>query len=540
VALPELQPGDAPVLSGPDVAWWRRGAIYQVYPRSFADADGDGVGDLRGLCGRLDHLNDGTERSLGVEAVWLSPFYPSPMADFGYDVSDYRDVDPVFGTLRDFDDLLAEAHARGIRVIVDLVPNHTSDRHPWFVASRSSRRSPLRNWYVWRDPAPGGGPPNNWRSAFPAVGPAWTLDPASGQYYLNSFTPQQPDLNWDNPAVEAAVHDVMRFWLDRGVDGFRVDVVQKLAKDPGLRDDEAGAPPRSEDWQPTIHGRLRRLRAVVDEYPERVLVGEVYLLDLPRLARYVAGGDRLHMAHNFAFAHTPWSARAFREAIDGFAAAAPGAWPAWFIANHDQPRVASRHDAGGHGPARARAVLVMLYALRGTPFVYQGEELGLPEAEIPPERIVDVDGRDGRRAPIPWRPPSEAGAGAGFTSGEPWLPIGSAAERLAVSRQEGDPASTLRLARRLAWLRRATPALQRGGQRMLDAGADVLAWLREDGGERVLAAVNFAPEERPLPVLPELGGGARLLLSSRADRMSAEGARPDALLGRSEAVLIRL
>src|SRR4051812_11240788 len=429
----------------PGTAWWQRGAIYQIYPRSFADSSGDGVGDLRGVVEHLDHLE-----ALGVAAVWLSPFYRSPMADFGYDVADYRDVDPLFGTLADLDDLLARAHARGIKVVVDFVPNHSSDRHPWFVESRSSRDNPKRDWYVWRDE------PNNWRSSFKAAGGAWTFDERTQQWYLHSFLPQQPDLNWDNPAVEAAMHDVMRFWLDRGVDGFRIDVVHKLAKDPQLRDAVPGEPVPYEDWQPTIHQRLRRLRAVVDEYPDRMLVGEVYLLDLERIVAYINSGDELHLAHNFTFLHLPWDAAAFRASIDEFEAlASEAAWPAWFLANHDHPRVASRFDAGGQGPARARAVLLMLYALRGTPFVYQGEELGLPDAEIPPDRVVDVDGRDPERAPIPWQPPSEAGPGAGFTTGVPWLPLIAEAEELCVARPAADPDSALSLYRR--------PGQPRGG-----------------------------------------------------------------------------
>src|SRR3954449_2281143 len=277
-------------------AWWQRGAIYQIYPRSFADSDGDGIGDLSGIAAHLDHVE-----ALGFEAIWLSPFYRSPMADYGYDVADYRDVDPIFGTLADFDGLLADAHARGIRVVVDWVPNHSSSEHEWFRESRSSRSSPKRDWYVWRDGAPGGGPPNDWKSEFAAVGDAWSRDERTGQWYLHSFMAEQPDLNWDNPEVEAAMHDVMRFWLDRGVDGFRIDVVHKLAKDPELRDAVPGAPSPYEDWRPTIHERLRRLRAVVDEYRERMLVGEVYLLDLQRIVAYVNSGDQLHLAHNFVF-----------------------------------------------------------------------------------------------------------------------------------------------------------------------------------------------------------------------------------------------
>ncbi|HWT93825.1 MAG TPA: alpha-amylase family glycosyl hydrolase [Solirubrobacteraceae bacterium] len=490
--------------------WWRRGAIYQIYPRSFADADGDGIGDLRGIAAHLDHLE-----ALGVEAVWLSPFYRSPMKDFGYDVADYTDVDPVFGTLADFDALVAEAHARGIRVIVDVVPNHSSDQHPWFVESRASRGNPKRDWYVWRDGREGGTePPNGWRSAFPAVERAWSYNEATEQWWLHSFLPEQPDLNWDNPEVEAAIHDVLRFWLDRGVDGFRIDVTQKIAKDPAMRDDVPGEPARSEDWQPTIHERLRRLRAVADAYEgERILVGEVYLLDLERVVAYVNGGDELHLAHNFVFLQLDWDAAAFRASIDRWdELSSEAAWPAWFLSNHDHPRVASRFDEGtGLGEARARAVLLMLYALRGTPFVFQGEELGLPDAEIPDDRIVDVDGRDPERAPIPWAPPSDAGPGAGFTTGEPWLPITAEAERLNVAAQEADPASTLHLTRALARLRAAEPALQDGAQRTYDAGPDVLAWTR---GDAFIALVNFAAESRPAT----LPGGGEVALSSDPKR----------------------
>jgi alpha-glucosidase len=531
----------------PGATWWRRGAIYQIYPRSFADSDGDGVGDLRGIVDRLDHLSDGSPDSLAVEAIWLSPFYRSPMADFGYDIADHRDVDPVFGTLHDFDELVEQAHRRDIKVVIDFVPNHTSDRHPWFAESRASRDSARRDWYVWRDGAPDGGPPNNWRSAFAATGSAWTFDEPTGQWYLHSFLPQQPDLNWDEPAVEAAMHDVLRFWCERGADGFRIDVVNKIAKDPALRDAAPGEPVPYEDWQPAIHERLRRLRRVVDEYPDRMLAGEVYLLDLERIVAYVNTGDQLHLAHNFVFLRLPWDAAAFRASIDGFEAlASEAAWPAWFLANHDHPRVASRFDEDGQGPARARAVLLMLYALRGTPFVYQGEELGLPDAEIPPERVVDVDGRDPERAPIPWRPPSAGGPGAGFTTAEPWLPIVAGAERLAVERQAGDPDSTLSLARRLAWLRRADPVLQDGEQRSVDAGDDLLAWLRigDRGGDRLLAVVNFAGDPRPFRRPADLPGTGHLELSTNPARDREQADAPidldDLRLTAGEGLLVRL
>jgi alpha-glucosidase len=516
-------------------AWWQRGAIYQIYPRSFADSDGDGVGDLPGIRAHLDHLS-----ALGVEAVWLSPIYLSPMADFGYDVADYCDVDPVFGSLEDLDRLIEDCHTRGIRVVLDWVPNHTSDQHPWFVASRSSRDNPKRDWYVWRDGAPGGGPPNDWLSCFRGVGKAWTFDQGTGQWYLHSFLPQQPDLNWDNPELEAAMHDVLRFWLDRGVDGFRIDVVFRIAKDPLLRDNAGSARRHDEDWE-TIGDRLRGIRRVADEYQERMLVGEVVLLDLRQVVNYINTGDQLHMAHNFVFAKLPWSARAFRASIDEFEAlAASTAWPAWMLADHDLPRVATRFDTDGQGAARARAVSVLLYTLRGTPFVYQGEELGLPDAEIPPDRIVDVDGRDPERAPIPWRPPSLAGPGAGFTTGEPWLPLASAAEGLSVEQQATDPRSTLALVRRLAALRAQTPALQLGDQRMLQASSEVLAWLRQGDGDRLLTAVNFAAVRVPLKLPGELPGRAALLLSSDPDRAEGDVQLGGFELGASEAVILRL
>ena len=517
-------------------AWWQRGAIYQIYPRSFADGDGDGVGDLRGITSRLDHLAE-----LGTEAVWLSPIFRSPMADFGYDVSDYCDVDPTFGTLDDLDDLIAACHARGLKLVLDWVPNHSSERHPWFEASRSSRDDPRRDWYVWRDPAPHGGPPNDWQSVFEACGAAWTLDERTGQYYLHSFMPEQPDLNWDNPAVEAAMHDVLRFWLDRGVDGFRLDAIAKIAKDPLLRD-HVGAPRRhDEDWE-SIHDRLRGIRRVVDEYADRMIVGEVALQDLHRVLSYLKSGDQLHLAHNFVFADLQWNAEEFRTSIDDFEAIAEGrAWPAWFLSNHDKPRVASRFDHDGLGAVRARAIALMLYALRGTPFVYQGEELGLPDAEIPPDRIVDVDGRDPERAPIPWAPPSEAGPAAGFTTGEPWLPLVAEAEELNVQRQAADPRSTLALVRRLAALRARTPALQTGEQRSLEGGADVLAWLREEDGDRLLALVNFAGAPAAVALPDEIADRrGDIVLATDPQRTEGDVSLRDLTLAPSEAALLRL
>ena len=522
------------------LAWWQSGAIYQIYPRSFADSNGDGVGDLPGIVAHLDYLNDGTDASLGVTAIWLSPFYRSPMADFGYDISDYTDVDPIFGTLGDFDALLEDAHRRGIKVVVDWVPNHTSDQHPWFAESASSRDSPKRDWYVWRDSAPDGRPPNNWESAFAAVGPAWTLHEPTGQYYLHSFTPQQPDLNWDNPEVEAAMHDVLRFWLDRGVDGFRIDVIYKIAKDPELRDNEPGRR-HDEDW-PTIHGRLRGIRRVIDEYDDRMIAGEVYLLDLHRLVEYINTGDQLHLAHNFVFFHLPWRAPAFRASVEEFLAVADAAaWPAWFLENHDHSRVATRYAAGpGSGERRARVAALMTCALRGTPFVYYGQELGLPDAGIPPDRIVDVDGRDPERAPMPWQRPSHAGPGAGFTTGKPWLPVVSDAGRLCAEAQQDNPASTLTFVRRLLRLRQREPALQSGTQRLVDAGPDLFCFEREQSGRRFLIALNFTSLTLPLGLRENTVGPAEVVLSTSPGRDFGAVPLQDLVMEPDEGLILRL
>jgi alpha-glucosidase len=503
------------------VEWWRRGAIYQVYPRSFADSDGDGVGDLPGLRSRLGHLE-----SLGVEALWLSPFYRSPMADFGYDVADHCDVDPVFGTLADFDALVGDAHERGLRVVVDWVPNHTSDRHPWFAESRRDPAGPRRDWYVWVDR------PNSWRTQFRRDAPAWTLDPPSGQWYLHSFLPEQPDLNWDHPAVEAAMHDVLRFWLARGVDGFRMDVVYRIAKDPGLADNE---PDRrhDQDW-PTIHPRLRRIRAVLDEFAERMAVGELYLPTQRDLAAYVTSGDELHMVHNFFLLAAPWEAGAYRATIAEWQdLLAPGAWPAWCLGNHDHSRIATRY-----GPRRARVAAMLLITLRGTPFLFQGDELGLPDVPVPPRRRVDVDGRDPQRAPLPWEPPSSAGPGAGFTRGRPWLPMTQDAETLSARAQAADPRSMLALHRALLRLRRDERALQDGAQRWLEAGPDVLAYEREHGRRRLLVALNFA--DAPRPALPGAEGRALVEACTGMDRPAGAGVDLAGLrLGPDEGLVLR-
>jgi alpha-glucosidase len=471
-----------------DPPWWTSAVVYQIYPRSFADTDGDGIGDLEGVRRHLDHLS-----WLGVDALWLSPFYRSPMADFGYDVSDYCDVDPLFGTLDDFDRLVDDAHARGLRVIVDWVPNHTSNQHPWFQESRSSRHNRRRDWYVWRDPAPDGGPPNNWIAAF-TNGPAWTLDETTGQYYLHCFLPEQPDLNWGNPEVVAAMHDVVRFWLDRGVDGFRVDVVHLLGKDPTLPDNppELAAIPHSGlNHRPETHALLRDLRDLLDSYDgDRMMVGEVYLLDTTMVATYYGQRDELHLAFNFPPLYTPWSARAWRKQIDITRRELDplDAWPTWVLSNHDNHRHRTRY---GGSEARARSAAILLLGLRGTPFLYAGEELGLEDATVPPDRVVDPGGRDGCRAPIPW----DASASHGWPSPDPWLPWPPEADRRNVAQMKADPGSILHLYRRALDARRRSEALRVGEMTLrADVPDGVLVWDRTSATDHRVVAVNFTPE----------------------------------------------
>jgi glycosidase len=495
--------------------WWRDGVVYQIYPRSFQDSNGDGVGDLEGIRRRLDHL-----AWLGVDAIWISPFYPSPMADFGYDVSDYCDVDPLFGTLADFDRMLADAHARGIRVVVDWVPNHSSDRHAWFVESRSSRTNPKRDWYVWRDPKPDGSPPNNWFSNF--GGSAWELDPKTGQMYLRSFLKEQPDLNWRNPELVRAMHDTLRFWLDRGVDGFRTDVGHRILKDPAFRDNppNPGVPEAYRDGflgqlhlhdenHPDVHEAYREIRRLLDARPEKMMVGEIYLSDPADVAKYLGRGDELHLAFNFAFLRAHWDAAAFRREIDRFAALCPPeGWPTWTLSNHDVPRHASRYDDPETGDARARLAATLLLTLRGTPFLYYGEEIGMRNVPIPVEAMQDPLARtlhpnlcrDGERTPMCW----DATHAAGFSSAAAtWLPVGPQPPGTEVASQRTDRSSLLWLYKDLLALRRAHPALHRGAQRSIEAPASVLAFERRDGDSVARVALNFGADACAVPLGPE-------------------------------------
>jgi alpha-glucosidase len=503
-----------------DEPWWKSAVIYQIYPRSFqdtptstwadggaryrenypdrafADSNGDGVGDLEGVRRHLDHLT-----WLGVDAIWLSPFFRSPMKDFGYDVSDYCDVDPVFGTLDDFDRLVADAHERGIRVVIDWVPNHTSDQHPWFQAARSSVDDPKRDWYIWRDPKPDGSPPNNWIADF-TFDSAWTLDEPSDQMYLHYFLPEQPDLNWANPEVEAAMHDTLRFWLDRGVDGFRMDVIHAIGKDPALPDnvgDRVDLPMSNQNNFPTTHEYLRRIRAVLDEYPgDRMMVGEVFLPETSWVGGYHGAGDELHLSFNFSPLFAGWRSDRWADQLDEVAAhIEPFGWPTWVLSNHDVPRHRTRYKGS---EAKARAAAVVLLTLRGTPFLYAGEELGLLDGVIPPDRVVDPGGRDGCRSPIPW----DSTPDHGWPSAQPWLPWPPDPEDRNVTALTADESSIVHLYRRLLALRHGSPALRLGRLDRIDAPDGTLAWARVDDAtqQRFGVAVNFRGE----PIAVDLAG----------------------------------
>ena len=487
--------------------WWQDGVIYQIYPRSFQDSNSDGIGDLTGILSRLDYLVE-----LGVDAIWISPFYPSPMADFGYDVSNYTGVDAIFGTLQDFDRLLAAVHARNLKLILDFVPNHTSDRHPWFLESRSSRDNPKRDWYLWRDPAPDGGVPNNWMSHF--GGAAWTFDQHTEQYFCHSFLPQQPDLNWRHPEVRNAIYAAMRFWLDRGVDGFRMDVLWLLIKDDQFRSN-----PQNPDWtpgsssygstlplytsdRPETHEIVREMRSVLDGYDERVLIGEIYL-PLTQLVTYygadpnttdLTGAD---LPFNFHLIQTAWEAGKIARLIRDYEELLPpGAWPNWVLGNHDQPRLATRI-----GQAQARVAAMLILTLRGTPTLYYADELGLLDGIIPPDQVQDPAekrqpgigmGRDPERTPMPW----DSTTGQGFTHGKPWLPFAPEASQKSVSSQASEPRSLLSLYRQLLTLRRQCKALRCGDISEVRAEDGVLSYMRIEGEQQLMVLLNLTGELR--------------------------------------------
>jgi len=487
--------------------WWRGAVIYQVYPRSFADSNGDGVGDLPGITARLQHI-----ASLGVDAIWLSPFYKSPMKDFGYDVSDYLDVDPIFGTLADFDQLIAKAHGLGVKVIIDQVFSHTSDEHPWFEASRQDRTNPHADWYVWADAKPDGSPPSNWQSVF--GGPAWTWDARRGQYYMHNFLASQPQLNVHSPAVQDALLATAKFWMDRGVEGFRFDAINFSMHDPALTDNPplppGGKRTRPFDFQDKIHNQshadipkfLSRLRALTDAHGGRFSVAEVGGDHADReMKLFTAGEDRLNSAYGFLYLYAErLTGEMVRQGQAMWSGADGEGWPSWTFSNHDAPRAVSRWAEGRDRKAFAEMALLLLVALRGNVFVYQGEELGLPQAHVPFERLQDPEaianwpqtlGRDGARTPMPW---VANAAQAGFSPVEPWLPVDPAHLPLAVDAQEADPASTLHVARRLIGLRRRYPTLRTGDVTFVDSNTPLLIFERGEGSEALLFAFNLGHE----------------------------------------------
>jgi alpha-glucosidase len=526
--------------------WWQHSVFYQIYPRSFQDSNGDGIGDLQGIIDRLDYVQE-----LGVEAIWISPIYPSPMADFGYDVTDHCDIHPIFGTLADFDRLLAEAHNRGLRVVLDFIPNHTSDEHPWFVESRSSRANPKRDWYIWRDAKADGSPPNNWLSFF--GGSAWTWDERTQQYYLHLFHEKQPDLNWRNSEVVKAQHEVLHFWLKRGVDGFRLDAVTMLIKHADLPD-----MPEVGDWtgiellekhiyahnQPELHALLRGFRKICDGYgTDRVLLGETGELDPIKLAAYYGAElDELHLPFNFITMQQPWQAAELQQTITAYyAALPPGATPNFVFGNHDAHRPATRYGFANH-----RSVGMLLLTLRGVPTLYYGDELGMIDGLIPPEKIQDPfgrrfpnsdQGRDPARTPMQWT----SGPNAGFAAQgiEPWLPIACTYREINAADQQSDPHSTFSFYQHLIDLRRTLPALRQGSIAFVDGPPDgIIAYLRQHDEERALIIINFTDQESTLD-LSALARHIRLLLSSEFSRL--ESLTPERVVIKAyESLLLKL
>ena len=502
------------VKKAPNDNWWRGGVVYQIYPRSYADANGDGIGDLRGITAKLPYV-----ASLGVDAIWLSPFFKSPMKDFGYDISDYCDVDPMFGDLDDARELVKRAHELGLKVMIDQVLSHTADTHPWFVESRASKDNVKADWYVWADPKQDGNPPNNWLSIF--GGSAWQWDTRRCQYYMHNFLTSQPDLNFHNPEVQDALLQTVKFWLELGVDGYRLDTANFYFHDAELRDNPPRGRPTGDDpavtpvnpyaWQwhkydksrPENLAFLRRLRALVDQYPNTTMVGEIGDDDgLGRMAEYTSGGDKLHMAYCFELLGNRHDAPYLRQVLQRFVAVVGSGWPCWALTNHDIQRVATRWGGDNPSPQFLRLAAAIQMSLRGSPCIYQGDELGLPEAEIAFEDLQDpygitmwpeFKGRDGCRTPMPW---SSAAADLGFspagTSTRPWLPVAETHRPLAVDQQQDKPDSTLTFYRRLLAWRKTQPALLSGDITLLPGSDEVLAYVREYEGRKVLCVFNIS------------------------------------------------
>ncbi len=508
--------------------WWKNGVVYQIYPRSFQDSNDDGIGDLQGIIQRLDYLKD-----LGIDAIWISPIFASPMVDFGYDVADYTAIHPMFGDMETFDRLLDEAHTRELKVILDYVPNHSSDQHAWFKESRSSRDNPKRDWYIWKNAKPDGSPPNNWESIF--GGPAWTWDEATGQYYLHSFLKEQPDLNWRNPELVAAMENVLRFWLDKGVDGFRMDAVMCSVKhadfpdNPPVADDSPLKPfgfnlePKYSQSQPELHNILHSWRKLFDSYPgDRVMIGETWVFDMDVLASYYGKNlDEFHLPYNFMATMLPWDANALRDLIQRYYAAIPaGGTPNFVFGNHDVHRPATRHGYRNH-----RSIGLLLLTLWGVPTMYYGDELGMEDGEIPVEFIQDPWGkddpdlnlgRDPERTPMQW----DDSANAGFTAGgvTPWLPVASNYKTLNAAAQIRDERSTLNFYRKLLQLRKTSPALHGGSFEFVDGlPDDIIAYLRENGDEKLLCLVNFSNQEYAVNISHVAAAGSLLISTDLSD-----------------------
>ena len=530
-----------------DFVWWRDGIIYQIYPRSFQDSNHDGFGDLPGILSRLDYLKD-----LGVDAIWLSPVYPSPDKDFGYDVSDYVDIDPRYGTMQDFDLLVHEAHSRNIRIIMDLVLNHTSDKHPWFIQSRSSRDNPYRDWYIWHPGKPNGKLPNNWQSHF--GGDGWEFDPQTGEYYFHMFTKDQPDLNWHNPEVRKAILDVFRFWLDKGVDGFRLDVFNAYFKDAALRNNPPAIGLRGFDRQKHIHDvdqpemipLLAEIRNLVDGYGDRYVVGETFLSSPAKAVQYT-GNDRLHAAFNFTMLAQPWNARKFSKAITDWEGLNQGEhWPNHVLNNHDNPRTSTRYHFNGDDQL-LKTTAVLMMTLRGTPFLYHGEEIGMRDIELSRDEIQDppgkkywpfYKGRDGCRSPMQW----DDDIYSGFSDAKPWLPVHPGYVQRNVESQSKDPHSLLNLYKELIRLRRSQPVLQHGSFSSFPGmPGQVLAYLRELDGKRILILLNFQlkPVNCNLPGDIDLNN-AKLLINSIPNQSPAITAQRNIKLDPGQSLIFDL
>ena len=525
--------------------WWQKGVIYQIYPRSFQDSNGDGVGDLRGIINRLDYL-----QWLGVQAVWLSPIFSSPMADFGYDISDYKGIHPLFGTMNDFDELLHHLHEHGIKLLLDLVPNHTSDQHPWFLESRSSRTNPKRDWYIWHDAKEDGSPPNNWLSVF--GGPGWEWDEHTKQYYYHAFLKEQPDLNWRNHQVQDAMMDVMRFWLDKGVDGFRVDVMWHMIKDDQLRDNpvnpnyqphmatyEQLIPVYSTD-QPEVHFIVQKMRKLLDEYDDRMMIGEIYL-PIHKLVSYYGTAENkgAHLPFNFLLLSLPWDARQVSAVVDEYEGSLPSeGWPNWVLGNHDQPRITSRV-----GLTQARVAAMLLLTLRGTPTIYYGDEIGMTDVPIPFKEVVDPQGlnmpdknmsRDPSRTPMQW----DDKENAGFTQGKPWLRIDKKYRRANVQTEKENPYSMLSFYKKLIDLRKSEPSLAVGRYQPVAGDPQVMAYIREESDcNKFLIALNFS--HRPAYFTPKVDYKGKIVVAT-ATEMEGTFIERTIILGGDEGIVVQL